>query len=251
MIAIGPRGTKRTLDDMSSEEQSSQALAAKTTPSQTEESCSDYGSRLTTKQRTVTAGNGPYSKTLHIHQSVLDSSPVLARQCASKDLEGPAPDLILRDERPDNFGILLEFLYSGKINSLCDDNKSLQASVEYRRKASEQLCQIYLLAEKYELIDMKNAVTEKFEAVTDLEKHPILFLEVARSMYQDIQSADKTYPTFFVKKVQILLEKPNVSKEVQTWIDGRAFSHERMSKDFFAAQNNRAKRLLENIKELR
>ncbi|KAL8702921.1 MAG: hypothetical protein Q9201_003901 [Fulgogasparrea decipioides] len=224
------QGIKREFDVMAAETQHS----ANTKNKDDHSGHHRYGKRLKSVQFTIFVG--PSKESFSVHESVLSTSPVLARMCSDSLKNGGNPELNLPDDNPDEIGLLLEFLYGHENESLSDDADFVRASVENRNKASDELCRIHLVGEKYELVELKECVAEKFKNVTDLVKHPLQFLDVAKRMYSQIADSDTTYPEFFIKTAQDIVAKPTLGTEIKDWINREAVQDGRLATDIFHAQ---------------
>ncbi|KAL8726079.1 MAG: hypothetical protein Q9181_006184, partial [Wetmoreana brouardii] len=193
-----------------------------------------FGKRLKSVQFTIFVG---FSKeSFRVHESVLRTSPVLARMCSDSLKNGGNPEFNLPDDSADEFGLLLEFLYGHNFEALSDDANFVRTNVENRNKASDELCRIYLLGEKYELVKLKVCIAEKFKNVTDLINHPLLFFGVAKKMYSQIADSDTTYPDFFIETAQDIITKLVLDTQIKDWINTEAVQDGRLVKDIFLAQ---------------
>ncbi|KAL8996732.1 MAG: hypothetical protein Q9169_003847 [Polycauliona sp. 2 TL-2023] len=191
------------------------------------------GKRLKSTQITITAG--PEKEAFSIHQNVADKSPVLAELCA-KASNGHQIDL--PDEDAHNIGHLLEYLYTGNFSALSDEQPAEPTSEDrtHQTASSDELCQMYALAEKYQLPGLQRSVVAKFEALQDPNYSPVAFLDSAKKMYGQIDQADRIYREFFIMSVKKALESTAINKAVEDWIDQDAVRDTRLAKDVFAAQ---------------
>ncbi|KAL8667928.1 MAG: hypothetical protein Q9202_000393 [Teloschistes flavicans] len=192
------------------------------------------GKRLKSTQFTLFVG--PSKVTYVIHEDVLHASPVLAYMCSEMTKANACPHLYLPDDDPDDIGCLFEFLYGSDFDSLSDAKDFKAASVDVQSKATDELCRIYMLAEKYQLGTLKECVVGKFDTTANIDKSPLSFLDLAKKMYDLILESDSTYSDFFVKTAQVMLGAPTLHSNVHEWIDEQAGQAGRLAKDLFVAQ---------------
>ncbi|KAL9118181.1 MAG: hypothetical protein Q9187_005276 [Circinaria calcarea] len=89
---------------------------------------------------------------LFAHASVLSQSPVLARMCEGPFHENSTVQICLPEDDASVFKVVLEYLYTGKIRP---PNK------KYLRIGADQLANIYLLADKYDLPVLKEKIVRE------------------------------------------------------------------------------------------
>ncbi|KAL8672153.1 MAG: hypothetical protein Q9168_003376 [Polycauliona sp. 1 TL-2023] len=226
MTSTEQRDTKR--DSAQMEEVSDTPTEVKDKKDLFPERC---GKRLKSTPITIIAG--PDKEAFHLHQNVAAQSPVLAELClkASDSLQVDLPE-----ESAHNIGHLLEYLYSKDFSALSDDNEFVRTNKDQARQGSDELCQIYALAEKYQLPGLQKCVVGKLEAIKDDSYPPIAFLDTAQKMYRQISESDKIYREFFVKTIKPLLQHRMDDKAVQKWIDEQVFQDAKLGKDVFTAQ---------------
>ncbi|KAI4103742.1 MAG: hypothetical protein L6R37_003670 [Teloschistes peruensis] len=158
--------------------------------------------------------------------------------CSEVRKNNAAPHIELPDEDPDDFGSLLDFLYGSDFDSLSDDENFNAATVENQSEAMDELRRIYMLGEKYQLPTLKDCVVGKFDSAIDINKSPLSFLDVAKTMYNHILDSDSIHSDFFVETTQAILGKLSLSSEVHKWINEQAPQAGRLARDLFVAQRN-------------
>lgn len=225
-MAPAKKNTKRTLVQTEEVANTDTKLTKGKNDSSFPERC---GKRLKSTQITITAG--PEKEAFSIHQNVANQSPVLAEWC-SKAL---GLEVNLPDENPHNIGHLLEYLYASNFTALSDDEKFVRAKGE--RKASDELCEIYALAEKYQLPGLQNCLVDKFGVLAQIQSGPEFF-ETAKKMYGQILQSDTIYRGYFIGAIENDLEDFRMEDEVYKWIEEHADQDGRLSKDLFTAQRN-------------
>ncbi|KAL8946868.1 MAG: hypothetical protein Q9183_007850, partial [Haloplaca sp. 2 TL-2023] len=68
------------------------------------------------------------------------------------------------------------------------------------------LADIYLVAEKWQLTDLKVLVVEKLLSITNIKRQPILFFNTAEKLYASIPDSDTAYRAFFRKTLSALFK---------------------------------------------
>ena len=168
-----------------------------------------------------------------MHESVLKSSTVLAGLYSEND---GSSCINLPDDNPEDVGLMLEFLYRDDFPSLGDEEKFIAASEENRNLASDELCRIYGLADKYDLPKLKDCIVGKFGNMAKLKKFPLSFLDSAKKMYDCITDSDNPYPTFFLARTEKLFRKYGSNGKVRKWTEDAMLKGGRLARDIFLAQ---------------
>ena len=98
----------------------------------------------------------------------------------------------LPEDSPQVIEALVEYLYSGNFR----DNGTVARGGD-TETATERLANIYCVAEKYGLEDLKVLVVRKLADVTDVKDRPTELFSEARKIYARIPDSDDIYPAFF------------------------------------------------------
>lgn len=113
----------------------------------------------------------------------------------------------------------------------------MRATQEQACQASDELCQMYAVGEKYQLSGLQKCVITKFESMARLQAPNVVpVLETAKKMYGQISESDTIYRAYFIKAMKTTLEPVKGDSSVSKWIDENAAQDGRLSKDLFTAQ---------------
>ncbi|KAI4175584.1 MAG: hypothetical protein LQ343_001575 [Gyalolechia ehrenbergii] len=167
---------------------------------------------------TITVGHEKHRFTAHA--TYLSQSPVLDRMCHGHFKESNDSLIDLPDDEPTVIKALIQYLYSGNFLDF-----GTMESGHGSAGANDQLSDIYVTAEKYQMLDLKDLVVEKLKAVTDVEDRPVEFLTTAQKIYGNVpEERPDVYREYF-KKCATQLPKPgSMSKPVYAvWLESLSY----------------------------
>ncbi|KAL9029360.1 MAG: hypothetical protein Q9196_002386 [Gyalolechia fulgens] len=163
---------------------------------------------------TITVGSEKHRFTAHA--TYLSQSPVLDRMCHGNFRESHDSLIDLPDDDPPVIKALIQYLYSGNFLDF-----GTMESGNGSAGAADQLSDIYIAAEKYQMLDLKELVVEKLNAVTDVEERPAEFLTAAQKIYCNVpEERPDAYRDFFKKWATQLPKPGSMSKPVYAaWLE--------------------------------
>ena len=136
---------------------------------------------------------GPSEDQLLVHQSVLARSPVLKSMCSEQFQEGQARVIKFPSENKRPFSCLISFLYS--------DDFIFNFSAESTDTEIQDLADVYVLADKYQVSGLKRRFIEHF-----LEsRYPGSLLRTARIILDNVPDSDMAFRLFLEKRLQPML----------------------------------------------
>ncbi|KAL8799711.1 MAG: hypothetical protein Q9182_005689 [Xanthomendoza sp. 2 TL-2023] len=135
---------------------------------------------------------GPEEKQFTAHASYLAQSPVFDRMCHGHFEESQTLQIRLPEDDPRVIKAVVQYLYSGSFQNFGNEEACGNTA-----DAANQLAEIYSVAEKYGLNDLKALIVQKLGDITDMEGKAAEFLSVARKIYACTPDSDNIYRTFF------------------------------------------------------
>ncbi|KAL8647318.1 MAG: hypothetical protein Q9226_006481 [Calogaya cf. arnoldii] len=156
---------------------------------------------------TLVVGSGEEKKTFKVHASYLSQSPVFDRMCNGQFEESHTFQICLPEDNPEAIEDLIEYFYTGNFR----DYGTVPSDGD-TGTATDQLAEIYCVAEKYGLRDLKFLVVKKLVSLTDVKNRTTEFLSVARKIYACTPDSDDVYRNFF-KGQAMKMEKPAILSE--------------------------------------
>ena len=120
--------------------------------------------------------------------------------CKGHFLEAQTGEVELPEDSPKLFGILLEFLYTAYLPSLLIKSSYPPPAPPYRlftdrepwfdvkeaAALADRLADLYILADKYQVQDLKEAVVKKLHIFFYGEKNPKEFFKLTHKIYQNV-----------------------------------------------------------------
>ncbi|KAL8965969.1 MAG: hypothetical protein Q9183_003593, partial [Haloplaca sp. 2 TL-2023] len=147
---------------------------------------------------------GTQKKRFRAHSAYLGQSPVFDAMCRHSFTESKTHQIDLPEDDPHVFSLILKYLYAGNFagyDGLLDDD-SLDIDRDTR---ALQLADVFLLAEKYQLSDLKELLVSKLATFADVHENIPAFLETARKVYSGIPETETVYRHFFQMAVTGML----------------------------------------------
>ncbi|KAL9119418.1 MAG: hypothetical protein Q9187_004030 [Circinaria calcarea] len=144
------------------------------------------GSRFASKVFTITVGDS--NSTFSAHANILSKSPVLARMCQAPFQESLTGHIDLPDDSAEDFGFLLEYLYIENLAVPLFDTE--EAEIAFANK----LADIYIIADKYQVISLKFRIVKEFISITPFSDNPSAFFQMAHRMYHDTSGSKSNSP---------------------------------------------------------
>ncbi|KAL8865914.1 MAG: hypothetical protein Q9174_006615, partial [Haloplaca sp. 1 TL-2023] len=163
---------------------------------------------------------GPQGIAFTVHEAHLCQSPVLERMCHGDFIESKTLEINLPEDDPKVFDAVANYLYTGEMFQVEINNEPMEEG-ELRNggtdfcdetavectELTKLLADTYLVAEKWQLTDLKILVVEKLASVTNVKRQPILFFNTAEKLYASIPDLDTAYRAFFRKTLSGLLNR--------------------------------------------
>ena len=118
--------------------------------------------------------------------------------------EGIRKEIVLPEDDEDTFGRVVEHLYG-------NDDVAFDVCDLSETESADKLADMYALAEKYGLTDLKVRIIEEFRQSELLCKSAIAFFETARQIWQNTAESDQIFQAYFAE--QALIHLKNLPKE--------------------------------------
>lgn len=134
-----------------------------------------------------------------VHQQILAKSPVLARMTTSGFSESITREINLPEDDEDIFGRVVEFLYD-------NEREAFNFSPLDELGSAEKLAKMYLLADKYDLIDLQKSITAEIKKIKLWKKDPLAFFDTAYLITQNCQDFYRIFHSFYVIRAVKLLK---------------------------------------------
>lgn len=142
---------------------------------------------------------GPERKLFYTHEAVLSQSPVFECMCHGLFKESMEREIELPDDDATVFGCMLECMYIGFFRGGEASSRDVKAGM---------LADLYILAEKNQLGDLKKLLIPELAAILDdasEAEYIECFFEAARKIYEFIPDSDVLFPDLFKQSVTRLL----------------------------------------------
>ncbi|KAL8726683.1 MAG: hypothetical protein Q9166_006551 [cf. Caloplaca sp. 2 TL-2023] len=149
---------------------------------------------------------GAEEKHFTAHASYLSQSPVFNRMCYGQFNESHSLQIRLPEDDPKIIKILIQYLYSGDFHT----PEIAEAYCGTTVDASNQLAELFSVAEKYALEDLKTWIVKKLGDITDVEEKAGEFLSTAKNIYACTPDTDHPYRTFFKQNFKHMKKPPNM-----------------------------------------
>ncbi|KAL8769428.1 MAG: hypothetical protein Q9209_004656 [Squamulea sp. 1 TL-2023] len=164
---------------------------------------------------TLIVGLGEEEKSFTGHASYLSQSPVFDFMCNDQILERHTLQIRLPEDSPEVIEAFIHYHYTGNFSDY-----GTVAGCGNPESAVYQLAEIYCVAEKYGLEDLKTLIVEKSSTVINIDERVSVFLEVARQIYERTPDSNVTYCKFFKDKLYEM-QRPSQMSELdrQTFDD--------------------------------
>lgn len=142
--------------------------------------------------------------------------------------ESQTSHIDLPDDDPEAVKAIIQYLYSGNFTNF----GIIEWEAESTKTANE-LADLYIATEKYQLQDLKALVVRELEPVTDVEARPLEFLTTAEKIYGSITDPGNVYHAFFGASAA-LLPRPSAFTVPLKHVCLRAGSSQLISLSLFA-----------------
>lgn len=142
---------------------------------------------------------GPERKIFYTHEAVLYHSPVLECMCNGSFKGSMEREIELPDDDATVFGCMLECMYSGIFRGGEGSSRDVKAAM---------LADLYILAAKYQMEDLKKLLIIELAAILDDAsdaEYIECFFDAARKIYEFIPDSDVLFPELFKRSMTQLL----------------------------------------------
>ncbi|KAI9700350.1 MAG: hypothetical protein M1836_002365 [Candelina mexicana] len=156
---------------------------------------------------------GPEKILMTAHKEVLCQSPVLRCMCTGPFVESSAKALILSEDDPAIFTLLMEYLYSGTYDPKHSDLTTISSSDKNNGKSSdrmEEATDLYLLADKYALPHLQRIIICKLNH-GEIHFTSQSFFASAKRIFTFFPTTTGPFFSFFRYKAGLLLNPLVVS----------------------------------------
>ncbi|KAL8676404.1 MAG: hypothetical protein Q9186_007068 [Xanthomendoza sp. 1 TL-2023] len=190
---------------------------------------------------------GPQEQKFTAHASFLSQSPVFDRMCHGRFEESRTFTIRLPEDDPKVIKAMIQYLYTGDFTNyeLIDVAVGVTSA-----HAGFQLVDLYKVAEKYQLQQLKTLLLEKLGDIIDSARRPKHFLLIAKQMYTDLPDTDWACRAFIIIAAKWLPSPKLMSKEFRKSLDECISSGGSLAQDLFEAMVSQCEEsLLEEKKE--
>ena len=170
---------------------------------------------------------GPEKKLFHAHEAVLSRSPVFERMCNGTFKESVEKQIDLPEDDAVAFGCVLEFMYLGVVHGYEAPDRAAQVAV---------LADVYILADKYQLEDLKEFIICPLGALLESANEDgclECFFDAASKIYENNPDSDVLFPDFFRKAVAHLLGQSDQIPHLEAHIRRCICEGGRLAQDTF------------------
>ena len=112
--------------------------------------------------------------------------------CSGAFQESVTGAIQLPEDKPETFGFVLEFLYANSDAGFMEGLEGLELA--------NKLANIYIMAEKYQLNDLKETVIDMLSSIDELQQKPKIFFRLARKIYGRMPDSDLAFRRFFCER---------------------------------------------------
>lgn len=172
---------------------------------------------------------GPEKKLFHAHEAVLSNSPVFERMCSGTFKESVEKQISLPDDDAIAFGCMLEFMYFGVFHGDETLDRVAKAAL---------LADVYNMAEKYQLEDLKDLLICPLGAILETASEDEClecFFDAVRKIYGNNPDSDVLFPRFFKQAVTQMLCYRDQVPHLETHIRRCIYEGGRLAQDTFDA----------------
>ncbi|KAL8803441.1 MAG: hypothetical protein Q9200_006212 [Gallowayella weberi] len=190
---------------------------------------------------------GPQEQKFTAHASFLSQSPVLDRMCHGHFEESRTFTIRLPEDDPKVIKAMIQYLYTGDFTNYGLQHDALGISPT---RAGFQLVDLYKVAEKYQLQELKTLLLDKLGDIIDSSKRPKQFLATATRVYTDLLDSDYACRAFFITAAKRMSSPKLLSKALRQNLDECIASGVSLAQDLFEAMVSKFEESLsEEIKE--
>ncbi|KAL8777558.1 MAG: hypothetical protein Q9203_003579 [Teloschistes exilis] len=143
---------------------------------------------------------------------------MFAAMCQGQFKERQSSRIDLPEDNPETFELILKYLYA--VNFSAYESVS---TVSDNDTAVDSRADIYLVAQEFQLQDLKTLIVEKLEIFTSVKEPPIAFLSLAKRMYANTPESDQPYRQFFIENAACMEKVENPNAAAHAAVD-KAFS---------------------------
>ncbi|MCJ1429969.1 hypothetical protein MMC29_007884, partial [Sticta canariensis] len=172
---------------------------------------------------------GPEKKLFQAHEAVLSRSPVFERMCSGTFKESVEKQIDLPDDDAIAFGCVLEFMYLGVFHGDEKPDRVTKAAL---------LADVYILADKYQLEDLKDLLICPLGAILETASEDEClecFFDAARKIYENNPDSDFLFPRFFKQTVTHMLNHSDQVPHLETHIRRCIYEGGKLAQDTFDA----------------
>ncbi len=164
---------------------------------------------------------GPDERKYNVHKAVLCQSPVFAALCDSKFKEAENNHIELPEDDPTDFGVLIHYLYVQKFDT--------KATQEEPGDLADELADMYITADKYQLNLLKALTVKKFRAAKTLSSSAQALFPAARRIYDNVPDSEVLFKAYFRSVAPSCLSKIPAGEQSKflddTELDGQFGKH--------------------------
>lgn len=115
------------------------------------------------------------------------------------------------------------------------DIADLEVEDSTTASVSVLLAQVYILAEKYGLPELKIAFLDKIKKLVDFAQNPSMFLQMSRTIYEKTPDTDSCFRTYFQTEFVYIASSQSFSKALLDLIAEAMTSGGSMARDVYLA----------------
>ncbi|KAL8954373.1 MAG: hypothetical protein Q9183_007159 [Haloplaca sp. 2 TL-2023] len=162
--------------------------------------------------------------------------------CRHSFKESKTHQIDLPEDDPEALSLVLKYLYAGDFASYGDlrEDDNLNLDFFYWTRL---LPDVFLLAEKYQISDLKELVVSKLPALFDVREDVPDFLEASRKIYTGIPETDTVYRPFFQKVASEMPKAYEMDEQAREAFDKAILGGGMLAVDLVAGMCSKQKEL--------
>ncbi|KAI4106438.1 MAG: hypothetical protein L6R37_002129 [Teloschistes peruensis] len=110
---------------------------------------------------------------------------MFAAMCQGQFKERQSSRIDLPEDNPETFELILKYPYAVNFNTY-----ESVSTVSDNNTAADSRADIYLIAQEFQLQDLKTLIVKKLEIFTTVKEQPIAFFSLAKRVYANTPESD-------------------------------------------------------------
>ncbi|MCJ1229550.1 hypothetical protein MMC12_006217 [Toensbergia leucococca] len=179
------------------------------------------------KSKSFIVSVGPQKEEYTVHESHLSKSPVFAKMCSGPFKESAEASIRLPEDDADSFGRVISYLYTKDYETSSSSDGTAMSVL------GDELAGVYILAEKYDFCELKEATTDKIR-VAFIGAPPSALFDIAHTICENTSEEDAVFKAYFRAEAPHalrVLEAPDYDQ-----ISGLVYQGGKLAEDIVKAQ---------------